>query len=219
MGLKLCHDQKSNVKLGPAQEARVQVRKSDDDGQQALCSGWSLRVAGSRTTAVALGSPSLSGLAWCRPPHAKAHLTLVATKPTARPSCYFYFFLVRGHRAMCVMPLGSCVSEQPSLKAVTPLAPRMLSYALLGIIINHPSPAPPLHRQRCLCAVLCLCCAVPSPLPPSAALVRCRLMVPFGVLPVWLGLDAPQGSVWFRRFGVVGEFCVRSNLYRWNIMS
>ncbi|KAF3066845.1 hypothetical protein CFAM422_009058 [Trichoderma lentiforme] len=81
----------------------------------------------------------------------------------------------------------------------------MLSYALLGIIINHPSPAPPLHQQRCLslCGAV-LCCAVPSPLPPSAArLLSSRLvwfgfglvMVPFGMLPVWLGRTAGLGLV------------------------
>ncbi|KAL6809979.1 hypothetical protein J3E69DRAFT_178939 [Trichoderma sp. SZMC 28015] len=95
-------------------------------------------------------------------------------------------------------------------------------------IIHHPPP--PLHQQRCLSlcgAVLCWCCAQPS-LPPSAARLLSSRLVWFGLVSSWFplaccpfGLDAPQGSVWFRRFGVCGRvlFCKKSKLYGWNIMA
>lgn len=81
----------------------------------------------------------------------------------------------------------------------------MLSYALLGIIINHPSPAPSPPSSGCLSlcgAVMCWCCAQPSAaLCRSSAVVSFGVvwlglvMVPFGMLPVWIGRTAGLGLV------------------------
>ncbi|KAL7930613.1 hypothetical protein V8C35DRAFT_312500 [Trichoderma chlorosporum] len=173
------------AKLSPRGKGKKKRRRAA--GPQFRLESASCYSTGSRTTAVALGSSSLPGLAGCRPPHAKA---LDPCRNQADGSPQLLFLLPSGARASCHVRHASwelCVWAAKPQGRHTPSA-EMLSYALLGIIINHPSPAPP-HQALCLYAVRCcsvLRCAVPNPLPPSAACLVWSRHGRFGALPVWL---------------------------------